>query len=547
MKPHIRLRIALALLAGSAFAGAEAQQTPRAPIPPRATEPPAPRAPKVPVREIPPDGWQAPAAVAPVTPLEPIPDDQLSITVPAVAAAPAAPAVPLVGTWSEQATPRPDVARWDVASRKAVSLRNVEPGASWAPADTADSLYRAGRDALNRSEYRVAARLFRELRDKHPRSQYVAEASYWEAFSLYRIGTNEDLRTALDVLAQTRNARFAKESMQADVVTLAARIQGALARRGDPRARAYIDSLAKAGAACDREELEVRTEALSALAQMDEQSAGPALRRVLANRDACTAALRRRAVYLLVRNNTDSSTVATLVGVAQTDPELDVRVEAVNALSRLAGTLAGRSASAALQELLQSTRDERVQVAVVRSLANLNDWSTLRAFVERTDPTTLTLRVAALSGISRERSTPEDAAWLRALYARSTEPAMKEAVASAIGRIGGEANEEWLITLAGNAAEPVRVRATAISRLSRSTNVTAADLAKIYDAASERQVREQVLRALAERKEPEALDKLIEVVRTGTDPVLRSRAINHLTRFKSDPRVQKLFEDLIGH
>src|SRR3954466_9691434 len=64
---------------------------------------------------------------------------------------------------------------------------SANPGAPlpWLWKDPADSLYRAAREALNRREYRPAARLFGEIPNRFPRSGYAADALYWNAFALY--------------------------------------------------------------------------------------------------------------------------------------------------------------------------------------------------------------------------------------------------------------------------------------------------------------------------------------------------------------------------
>ena len=49
---------------------------------------------------------------------------------------------------------------------------------------------------------------------------------------------------------------------------------------------------------------------------------------------------------------------------------------------------------------------------------------------------------------------------------------------------------------------------------------------------------------LANREEPAATDKLIEIARSGTDPVIRRQAISALAR-KKDPRTTKLLLDLV--
>ena len=126
-----------------------------------------------------------------------------------------------------------------------------EPPKSWAGSDPADSLYRLAREALNHGEYRRAAQLFGDISQRFPSSAYAADARYWRAFALYRIGGTSDLRDALTSLQDTLSYRHA--SLRADAATLAARIRGALAVQGDPQARAQVGRAASdAGQACDR-------------------------------------------------------------------------------------------------------------------------------------------------------------------------------------------------------------------------------------------------------------------------------------------------------
>jgi HEAT repeat protein len=71
------------------------------------------------------------------------------------------------------------------------------------------------------------------------------------------------------------------------------------------------------------------------------------------------------------------------------------------------------------------------------------------------------------------------------------------------------------------------------------------DLAKMYDSADSRSMREQIISALGSRKEPQATDKLIDIVRNGTDPNARRLAISYLSR-RNDPRTTKLLMELIN-
>jgi len=76
----------------------------------------------------------------------------------------------------------------------------TSPRAAWQADDPADSLYRAAREALNRGDFRVAARTFAQISEKYPTSTYAADALYWEAYSHYSIGEPGELRAALRAL-----------------------------------------------------------------------------------------------------------------------------------------------------------------------------------------------------------------------------------------------------------------------------------------------------------------------------------------------------------
>jgi HEAT repeat protein len=416
----------------------------------------------------------------------------------------------------------------------------TRPRAGWAPQDQADSLYRAAREALNRYEYRRAAQLFRQLRERHPRSEYAGDAVYWEAFSLYRIGTVDDLRTALRVL-ESPQPRYSNEEIRAGAAALATRIRGALAMRGDRDAARQVERTAQADAqTCDPEDISVRVEALSALSQMDGETVVPILRRVLARRDQCSAQLRRRALSILGRRG-DTAAVATFLSVAKTDPDQNVRAEAIGYLARQPGD----RVVDALEDLLRTSSDERVQRSAVRALAHHESpraRRSLRALIERADVGEQ-LRREAIGSFERERSSADDAAYIRSLYGRLESQRLKEAVIHAASRLGGADNEQWLANLVKNPNEPSQLRAAALGRLGRTT-MPISEFSKMYDAATERGIREQVMNILAYRKEPEATDKLIEIARTGTDPQLRRLAINYLTR-KNDPRTQKLLLEIL--
>jgi HEAT repeat protein len=415
------------------------------------------------------------------------------------------------------------------------------PRPAWAQGDPADSAYRRARELLNRGEYRQAAIAFRDLSARYPTSQYAPTALYWQAFALYRIGGMTDLREALGAI-ESQRTKYPSARNESEIAALHARILGALADRGDAAAKRQLEQTAQPGGQrCESEEDQaVRVEAINALYQNDPETVAPMIQQVLNRKDECSVQLRKRAVWI-IGNRRDQSSTGVLANVARTDPSLDVRVDAISWLGR-----AGDDAALeVLEDLLRTSNEERIQRAAVRALAqhpNPRAIQRVRGLVERTDVPER-LRSEAISTFERERLTGEEVAWLRALYPKLDRTSLKQRVVSVVSRAGGAENDAWLQTLLRNEDEPSEVRATILQRLGQSMSI--ADLGKMYDGASSRTVREYIISALGRRTEDEATDKLIDIVKTGTDPQLRRSAVSALTR-KKDPRSTKLLLELIS-
>jgi HEAT repeat protein/TolA-binding protein len=427
------------------------------------------------------------------------------------------------------------------------------PPAPWAQGDPADSLYRAARNALNNGEYGRAAKLFADISKNYPKSAYQNDARYYEAVARYKVGTTEELKAAARLL-EPMTSKGSGGTMQyvdgrrrgandSEVAALYARVNGALAQRGDREAASKIEKAASetGGAPCDQEDIQVRTEALNVLSQMDPAAANPILRKVLDKKDECSASLRRNAVFMLSRR-ADAESASLLLSVAKSDPNASVRSEAIGFLGRLPGD-AGLNA---LEEMLRTEQDERIQRAVVRALVssdNAKARSSMRALIDRKDAP-LSLRVEAINSLNNDRATADDAAYLRNLYSKADNDRLKEAIISAVSRMGGAENDQFILNIARNTNESSQLRGAALSRYFRSSTGSVAELSKLYDSADNRNMRQQIINVLANRKEPESTDKLIDIVKNSTDSQLRMQAINALSR-KNDPRTVQLLNDLL--
>lgn len=123
------------------------------------------------------------------------------------------------------------------------------PAASWAPRDTADSLWRRGRIAVADEAWREAARTFERLALNHPNSAYAGDALYWQAFALQRFGGTNEVRDAVRALERQKE-KYPQSATYAsgEAGALLTRLNGRLARSGDSDAAMAIAEIAASAA-----------------------------------------------------------------------------------------------------------------------------------------------------------------------------------------------------------------------------------------------------------------------------------------------------------
>ena len=261
--------------------------------------------------------------------------------------------------------------------------------------------------------------------------------------------------------------------------------------------------------------------------------------RVLARKDECSIPLRRTAVFLVSKRR-DAQAVSILAGVARNDPSVDVKVEAIGVIGRLPN----EEGVPVLEEMARSD-DERIQRAAIRALVrhpSARARTSVRSLIE-SENVSERVKSEALSAFNADQATADDVAWLRALYGKSTTTAMKARTLSAIVRVGGPEVDQWLVTIARDEAQPSEIRATAMRRIGETMPI--ADLARLYDGATTQRFRSEIINQLGKRKEDAATDKLIDIIKNGTDPSLRRSAISAVTN-KNDPRATQLLLDIIN-
>lgn len=427
---------------------------------------------------------------------------------------------------------------------------NPLPPEPWAKADPADSLYRLAREAMSRGDYKRAAEIFHRIPERYPQSEYAGQAMYYEAYSLYRSGGADDLSNARDRLKELK-LKYPKVA-KSDGANLLTRVCGELAKQGDESCAADISSKAgdvadtpdgrsTQGRSCpsDDDENDDRIAALNALLQMDADRAMPILKKVLERRDNCSAGLRRKAVFLVSQKRTEE-TANILMSVARSDPDQEVREQAVFWLSQVPGS------TPLLEGILRGNGDENIKEKALFSLSQQNDpraQQALRDFAMReSEPGDL--REKAIFWLGQRRS-PDNTEFLRNLYSRLTDQDLKEKILFSLSQQKGSGNESWLMGIALNAKEDIELRKKALFWAGQS-GVAISELSQLYDRMTDTEMKEQIIFALSQRqRESAAIDKLFDIAKNEKDSELRKKAIFWLGQSR-DPRVQQFLLDLIN-
>jgi HEAT repeat protein len=422
------------------------------------------------------------------------------------------------------------------------------PPEPWAARDPADSLYKLAREALSRGDYKRAAEIFHRIPERYPQSQYAGQALYFEAYSLYRVGGDEELNTARNRLKQLKQRYPAISKKDGD--PLLTRVCGELAKRGDEECAAVIDERGgetltiprSQGASCSPdadEDSDDRIAALNALLQMDAERAMPILKQVLARRDPCSVALRRKAVFLVSQKRT-TETANILMSVARSDPDQETREQAVFWLSQVPGS------TGLLEEILKSNADENIKDKALFALSQQNEpraQQILRDFAIR-ESESQDLRDKAIFWLGQRRST-ENTEFLRNLYSRLKNQELREKVLFSLSQQKGAGNEQWLMNIAVDPKEDMELRKKALFWAGQS-GVAISELSRLYDRMGDTEMRDQIIFVLSQRqRDPAAMDKLFDIAKNEKDSELRKKAIFWLAQSR-DPRVQQFLMDLIN-
>jgi HEAT repeat protein len=392
---------------------------------------------------------------------------------------------------------------------RAVALDHNVPAPSWAPLDTADSLWRRGRIAVADEAWQDAAWHFERLAERYPRSTYAGDALYWQAFALQRLGGTGDIRAAVRAL-ETQKEKYPKSATftSGESSALLTRLNGRLARGGDSDAAMAIAEMAAAAASMGTAVAEavapfaagVANEVAREMARMaPEIQAEVAREMAAASREVAEAS---RAMYGSntrgVRRSSRDEIPAGCEGVID-----DERIEALNALMQMNADQALPILKRVLERRDRCSEVLRRKAVFLVSQKRSDEAVDILVNVARNDPDGTT-RSEAVFWLSSTRSERAVDVLEQIVKENGTDTELQKRAIYSLAQTRSPRSAGILRDYVRRADAPVELRAEAIFWLGQQRGDNSdAFLRELFPSLNNDELRDKVLFAVAQWRTPE--------------------------------------------
>nr|MEE4269577.1 HEAT repeat domain-containing protein [Candidatus Krumholzibacteria bacterium] len=403
--------------------------------------------------------------------------------------------------------------------------------------DNPQAQFERAREALNRGKFEDAASRFAEVFQKAQQAELAGDALYWEAFARYRLGKTHELKQAAKLLAlQAR--QYSQVATAGEGQSLASRVYAELAERGEADAAREITERAS------EEDMrqETRMAALQALMQMDPRKARPMLKKIILDDKPENRELRQHAIMIMCQQD-DKESEDLLIGLLDSEKDPEMLAHVVMCLSMSNSDRALK----ALMKVFKETNDPDVSEAVLMSVAQhggpaVFDFLADIATDQKRDTDTRAQAMMALGMTDSDPrvtdilvkvlETEKDREILEmALFslAQSDDPAAREAIKGMLKNTWGGQDEEF--------------QAMVLHFAVQNGDVDLKALREMYKQANSRDLKQQICHVLTMVEDQEAaLDLLIDITRTETDPEIKRDAVFWIGQFDSERAANYLLD-----
>jgi len=367
------------------------------------------------------------------------------------------------------------------------------PGGKRGRQETEERQYRRGADYLDKREWEKSVDEFDKVIER--KGAKADGAYYWKAYALSKLGKRD---LALASLAELKKS-YPSSRWLNDAKALEVEVQQASGQGVSPENQSDED---------------LKLFAINSLMNTDPERALPLLEKILQKSTA--PKLKERALFVLAQNRSSKSN-EIVAQFARGGGNPDLQQKAVEYL----GIYGGKDNLQILGDIYGSASDAGLKRNILRSFMTAHDKDRLLSAAKSEQ--NADLRRDAIQYLGNLNAYSE----LAQLYTTEQSVDVKESI---IQSLANGNNAEKLIEIA-RTEKDARLRGAAIHRLgTMSRSKTSEALVSIYGGETDRNVKEQIIRALFIQNSGK---ELVDVARKESDPSLKRSAVQALSRMNT--------------
>ena len=376
-------------------------------------------------------------------------------------------------------------------------------------------MFQEGRDLIESQNWQGAADKFNDFIKGFPKDKDLDAALYWYGYALQKQNLKDQAKVPLIKLINN----FPNSSWRREAEAL-------LVYLGEQNAvndRLYKDNC------------EIKILALQSLFQADEERAIGIVTEALRSNAANQCQGFQAAAVSMLGSHGGPRVVPILLDIARSNSDLKLRLTAIKRL----GEQHNDQVTDELVKIYDADRTKEVRIQVLRALVESRTArgaaKVLEVASSGDDPTA---RLSAIKYIGDLKDTNSLDVLIR-IYDTDKSPQVRSQVLQALSDREDPRARAKLLEIARQGETP-EIRVEAIRRLGDHGRVSLDDLLQLYSSETNIQIKQSLLRAFANIKDPRAVAKLFEIAR-GSDPVeLRSYAIRQLGNKDDEQSVTQL-------
>jgi HEAT repeat protein len=286
----------------------------------------------------------------------------------------------------------------------------------------------------------------------------------------------------------------------------------------------------------EREDRELREAAAHAVGLTRDEAALAAIQSLYAS--VADADIRAALVHSAAHNENEAAASAFLLRVARTDKDRDVRQQAVHRL----GQFDTEQMVDELMKIYSADREEDVRQGVLHSLSQMKNQrahARLLEIARAGDDIESRQQAIHWLGQRRDAGTLDE---LMSIYAADRNREIRQTVLHSLSQMDDPRAYAKLLEIA-RGGDDSEVRQQAIHWIGQRGEAAFDDLTRLYQSERDTEVKAQILHAYSQSDSPRAIDRLLEVARSGESSELRQQAIHWLGQ-KAGERVLAGLRDM---